>query len=216
MMSAIGGFLAEGGIFTVIGFCAIGAGLCLLGMWWLTRPEDGRTGVHRDPVRTESGEFPVFVPANRTSPEARHASPLLARDNGHVAKRRFEGTEDEGTRRLWPTTNVARSRVVTIGPNGIEEGRSAEVEEGQAARRAHHAGESPRVRIDAGQGDEQEEGGADRERREDEGRPVAHGKEGGADAQTAREVAQARWFHNAVTGEYIFLDEQGRRVDWAS
>lgn len=114
-------------------------------------------------------------------------------------KHQLNGGPDEGTRRLMPVTNAARSRVVLIGPEGIEDG--------------NHAGTSGRVRQSQKE-DEQEEGSEDRECRQDEGRPLEDGEEGGAYPEAARPVGVERWFRNTVTGEYIFVDRYGRRVDF--
>lgn len=118
---------------------------------------------------------------------------------------RLEGDSQEHTRRLMPTTQAARARVVLIGPEGIERD--------EEASRAHRTGETGRVRRAPAEGHVEEEGGADRERGQLPREAVADGEEGGADESRSRaEVASARWFRNAVTGEYIFLDEHGQRI----
>jgi hypothetical protein len=192
MMTEIGRFLAEGGIFTVIGFCAIGAGLCLLGCWHLTRPEDGRKGDHRRPAPAAAKPWQLDTDGH----------PIV-----HVPAHRFAGTPGEETRRLMPITQAARARVVLIGPEGIIDD--------EEASRAHRARTEGRVRRAPAQGYDEEEGGADCERGQLPREAVADGEEGGADTEDARPTL-ARWFRNAVTGEYIFVDEWGRKVDFDS
>lgn len=178
----IGGFLAEAGIYTLIGFCAIGAGLCLLAIYWVTK-DDYR------PVRVR--------------PESdRDAKPWMLDSGGQPivkkAKHRYEGAPDEGTRLLMPVTNTARSRVVMIGEEGLERG--------------DYPGTTRRIRQPQEE-DVQEESREDSERREDEGRPLQDGEEGGTDEEAPGKV---RAFRNDVTGEIIMLDEFNRRIEFES
>lgn len=197
MMERIGGWLAEAGPLTIVGFCAIGAGLLLLCLWHLNKPESPSASI----VRLDRDEFGNTFRRFEPAPTGKHADVRLARDTGHVGRRRYAGTEDEGTRRLWPTTSAARSRVVTIGPEGIEDGDHA-----RTARRIRQV-EEEHV---------EEESREDRERREDESGTFPYGEESRAYPEASREVAQARWFRNSVSGEYVFIDEHGRRVDFDS
>ena len=173
----------------VVGLCAIAGGLLLAFLAWAFTGEYEKGGYEERHAATK-GREPTF-PAT-TEPEADAA---VGRHH-----HRFAGAPDEGTRRLWPTTNTARSRVVLIGPEGIESGE-------EEARRTHHAGEDTRVRVDARKGHVEEEGGADRERGEDEGRAVAHGEEGGAHEEEARTLTG--WFYVMPTDRFILLDSRG-------
>lgn len=182
----------------LVGLCAVVGGgfLFLIGVTFTNHYDRGgyerRHGETKDRPPTlpdtdepeaDAATFPRFVPA-----PARH-------------HHRFAGAPDEGTRRLYPTTSAARSRVVMIGPEGIESG--------------NHAGETGRVRPSQNE-DVEEEGSEDRERREDEGGTIRNGEEGGAYTEAPQSVACpiAGWYRNTDTGEYVFVDEFGRKVDW--
>lgn len=113
----------------------------------------------------------------------------------------FAGDPGDATRRLFPVTNTARARVGYAGePSELD-----------------HAGTPGRVR-EAQEEDGQEEGGADRERREDEGRALPHGEEGSEDAQAARTLIG--WFYSPPMDAYYLLDDMGtivyavEAIDW--
>lgn len=187
----------------LVGLCAIFGGGILCAVAWAFTGEYERGGyesVHR-------------------RPDPKKAEPWMVDSGGqpivHRPRHQFAGTPDERTRNLMPYVAASRARVVYL--KALEEEENAEVEKREAARWSHHPGTSSRVRI-AEEEDEQEEGREDRERGEDEGRPEGYGEESRAYPQEAPQVATARerWFRNAVTGEYIFLDEYGRRVDFRS
>jgi hypothetical protein len=178
------------GAFVLIGVVLIVFGVILAVLahtWHVHYEEGGFDPAHERPKKPEpwhrepSGEFLIRRP-----------------------KHQLNGGPDEGTRRLMPTTATARSRVVMIGPEGIEDGQEAE--------RAHRAGPEGCVRRAPGAGAHEEVGRPDSERGQHAREAVTDGEEGGADAQGAKAVE--RFFKNTVTGEIIFLDAQGRRVDF--
>jgi uncharacterized membrane protein len=189
--------LSESKWLIAIGLALIifGGILVLLAKVWHDEYEvGGHDPNHARPVRDEDAK-PWMLDSG--------GHPIVERPRHH---HRLEGDADEGTRRLWPTTSTARSRVVMIGPEGIEDD--------EAASRTHRTGETGRVRRAPAEGHVEEEGGADRERGQLPREAVADGEEGGADPEGAR--AAVRVFRNDATGEIIMLDAEGRKIEWSS
>jgi hypothetical protein len=86
MIGRVWNALAEGGLYTLLGVTLVFGGCFLLFAWWMTRPEGGRTGIHRDGAQEAEGSVP-----------ARH---------------RQNGGPGESTRVLRYDSAVARARVM--------------------------------------------------------------------------------------------------------
>lgn len=86
MIDRVGDALAEGGLWTLLGFVLVFSGCFLLFAWHMTRPQDGRTGVHRN-----------------GADEAREST---------TAQHRKYGKPGETTRVLRYDNAVARARVM--------------------------------------------------------------------------------------------------------
>jgi len=181
----------------LVGLCAIiGGGLLLFVGWAFTGEYErgGRESVHRRPRqmkpwhREPTGEQATLP---QTQAPARHRLDTVREETTNLGA--YVDTRHTS----------ARSRVVMIGEDGLERG--------------DYPGTTRRVRQ-AEKEHGEEEGSEDRERRQDEGRTVEDGEEGGSDTEAARPVGDAnlRWFRNTVTGEIVMVNERGERIDWDS
>jgi hypothetical protein len=121
--------------------------------------------------------------------EAWHREP--SGEQAHLPRHRADTMEGHTTR----IRGVARVSMTDSG--GLTHG--------------YHPFEAARV-CEPEEEDGQEEGGADRERWEDEDRAYPHGEESRTDAP--QEVNG--WFKNTITGELVFFDENGREVTFES
>lgn len=184
-------FLAEGAPWSILGVCLIVGGILLVAVERTWAYTDRYVATRRRPRKLK----PWHV-------EPTGEQGVITR---HVPRHSYAGEPGQETRRLMPVTNTARARVSTTESNGDDHA-------GQPTQE-HHAGTAGRVREAQGQGHVEEEGGADRERGQDEGGPVADGEEGSANAG-APEVAQ--WFHVLVTDEYVLLTPDRTILDRVS
>lgn len=144
------------------------------------------------------------------------ASIVPPRPNTQVSARHRFDTMGGGTRRLTPYPPSARAMVRDVdttprrlAPDWVERMRIDDEE----ASWSYRAGETGRVRRAPAERDVEEEGGADRERRELPREAVAYGEESREDTRTARPEID-RFFKNTITGEVVFLDSMGRRIDF--
>lgn len=77
----------------------------------------------------------------------------------------------------------------------------------------YHAIATARVRVPQ-EAYVKEESRAYRERWQDEGRPFPYGEEGRAHPEASQAITKI--FRNDITGEVVFVDEAGRRVEFES
>jgi hypothetical protein len=186
---------------TIVCLCGIGGGLALGVCAWAFTGEyekGGYESVHRRPQEMKpwhvepSGERPI-IPS--TQAPARHRLDTIREETTNLG--------------AWVDTlhASARSRVVMIGPEGIVDD--------EEASRTHRTGETGRVRRAPAEGHVEEEERPDSERGKLPCEAVADGEEGSAHEEVPAVVnGNARWFRNTVTGEYVFIDEAGHRVEW--
>lgn len=185
---------------TLLCLCAIGGGLAFGIVAWAFTGEYEKGGyepVHVRPKTPEpwdrepdSGEFSVIAARVDTKEPARHRADTMGGE----------------TTRLDAYTRTARARVVLIGPEGLSRD--------EEASGAYRAGSAQYLRRATPEGDVEEEERPDRERGELPREAVEDGEEGGEDETVPPLAGQARWFRNTVTGEYVFVDEFGRRIDF--
>jgi hypothetical protein len=144
-------------------------------------------------------EKPPADPAH-VRPRATDAKPWHLDTSGNpLVKRprhRLEDTQSM-TQNLGGYLQRLRPRVAMIG--GTDAGQETQVD---------HTVTPSRLRVDEGEGHDQEEGREDRERGEDEGRAVAHGEEGGTYQKAASPVTS--WRYLPATDRYVHLDEYGK------
>lgn len=190
---------SEYGWLVIMGVCLIVGGILLFVTAWAFTNEyerGGRDSVHRRPRKPEpwhrepSGEY-AAVP-----------------DTKVPARHRLDTVGERTTNLSAYTRHMSAARAMLPVP--ITRQGERVILDGD------HAGTSGRVRQ-VEEVDEQEEGGADRERRQDEGRPVEDGEEGSGDAKAARPVGDGtRMWRNTVTGEIVMTDPYGRRIEWSN
>lgn len=194
MMADLGRFLDDP--LVLVALCAIGGGLMMGVVAWAFTGEYEKGGYES-----------VHVRPKQMKPWSVEPIPV---DTKEPARHRLDTTEGRTTRLdAYARTGSARARVVMIGPEGLSRD--------EEASGTHRTGTAEYLRRSPVEGDEQEEGGEDRERGQLPREAVEDGEEGGADTEgPARPTlaGQARWFRNAVTGEYIFVDEYGNRIDF--
>jgi hypothetical protein len=193
----------------IVALCAIfgGAGLMVVA-WAFTREEHSYAdSQHRRPMvperwhRDPFGGPATLVPARSTQAPARHRFDTMGMSTTRL------GGYPTAARAMVRDTDTTPRR---LAPDWVERMR---IEDDEETSGSYRAGETGRVRRAPEEGLHEEEGSADRERGELAPQAFEDGEEGSEDAGEARPEV-ARWFRNAVTGEYIFLDEYGRRVDF--
>lgn len=106
MIDHIGSLLAEGGVFTLLGFTSIAAGSFLLLCWHVTRPQDGRTGVHRDGALTPARHRKEGTPGEATR---------VLRYDTAVARARVEPPDDDGSGWFY---NFVLARIELLDADG--------------------------------------------------------------------------------------------------
>jgi hypothetical protein len=189
---------------TIVCLCGIGGGLALGVCAWAFTGEyekGGYESVHKRPTLSKAKPWMLDTDG--------HAI-VKPPDTQAPARHRLDTIQEETTNLgayVDTLRATARSRVVMIGPEGIIDD--------EEASRTHRTGETGRVRRAPAERHVEEEERPDSERGELPREAVEDGEEGSAHEEVPAVVnGNARWFRNTVTGEYVFIDEAGRRVEW--